>query len=314
MFTVKNWFMVAAAFAFSTAAWAQTKPTVGILFKNRVGYWALAEKGAVAAGQELGVNVLVKGAPSVDNPSWQVTLLHALLEQKPDVLVISPTRLDLLEPVVKEAIARGTKIVGFDAAPWENIVTVSIEPDRIGVAQAAAGVFAPLVTDGDEVVVYRNNQSDLPVVEREELLIRELKALRPNLVVRADIYANSGGMDAKETSTFVLKKYPQTKAIISTSTAGSLAMLDTLQAQNLAGKIKLVGFGTNLDPKAAQALESGVLDAWVAQLPYDTGRLCVTTATAIIRGENVPKVVKEVPLVVTRKNLHDPKIQALLKL
>jgi ribose transport system substrate-binding protein len=314
MFTVKSWFMAAAAFAFSAAAWAQTKPTVGILFKNRVGYWALAEKGAVAAGQEFGVNVLVKGAPSVDNPSWQVTLLHALLEQKPDVLVISPTRLDLLEPVVKEAIARGTKIVGFDAAPWENIVTVSIEPDRVGVAKAAAEVFAPLVADGDEVVVYRNNQSDLPVVEREELLIHELKALRPNLVVRADIYANSGGMEAKATSTFLLKKYPQAKAIISTSTAGSLAMLDTLQTQNLAGKIKLVGFGTNLDAKTAQALESGALDGWVAQLPYDTGRLCVNTAAAIIRGENVPKVVKEMPLVVTRKNLHDPKIQALLKL
>lgn len=298
----------------ATTAFADSKPTVGILFKNRVGYWALAEKGAVAAGEEAGVNVVVKGPPSVENPSWQVTLLHALLAQKIDVLVISPTRLDVLEADVKQAMANGAKIISFDCAPWENLVTVSIEPDRVGVAKAAAAALARTVADGDEVIVFRNNQSDIPVVEREQLLIQELKALRPNLVIHADVYANSSGTDPKEAAAFALSKYAQAKAVISTSTNGTMAMLDTLTAKQLAGKMKFVGFGTNLNPVAAQAIENGAMDGWVAQLPFDTGRLCVTTAAAVARGENVPKVIKEQPLVVTRDNLHEPKVQALLKL
>jgi ribose transport system substrate-binding protein len=304
----------AAALCATGNAVAQSKPTVGILFKNRVGYWALAERGAVVAGEELGLNVVVKGPPSVENPSWQLTLLRALADQKIDVLVISPTRLELLEPEVKQVIAHGTKIVSFDAAAWENLVTVSIEPDRVGIAKAAAAVFVKSLGETDEVLVFRNNQSDIPVVEREQLLIQEIKALRPNLIIRADIYANSSGSDAVTSAGFALTKYPQIKAVISTSTNGTMAMLETLQTRNLAGKIKLVGFGTNLDPKAAQALEAGAMEGWVAQLPFDTGRLCVTTAAALIRGEKVPPVVKEQPLVVTRDNLHDAKVQALLKL
>lgn len=304
---------VALSFAIGSVD-AQTKPTVGILFKNRVGYWALAEHGAVAAGEELGLNVIVKGPPSVENPSWQVTLLHALEKDKIDVLVISPTRLDLLEPEVKQAIARGMKIVAFDAEPWESFVTASIEPDRLGIAQTAAETITKTVNDGDEVIVFRNNQSDIPVVEREQLLIREMKSLRPNLVVHADVYANSSGSDAKTSAEFALSKYPHSKGIISTSSNGTMAMLEVLQARGLAGKIKFVGFGTNLDPKAAQALESGAMDGWIAQLPFDTGRLCVTTAAALIRGEKLPAVVKEKGLVITRENLHDPKVQGLLKL
>jgi ribose transport system substrate-binding protein len=315
MFTPKMraFLCLTMAVAAATAS-AESKPTVGILFKNRIGYWALAEKGAVAAADEAGVNVVVKGPPSVENPSWQVTLLRALLAQKIDVLVISPTRPDLLAADVKQAMANGAKIVSFDCSPWENIVSVSIEPDRIGVAKAAAAALAKTVSDGDEVIVFRNNQSDIPVVEREQLLIQELKALHPNLVIHADVYANSTGSDPKQSAAFALEKYTQAKAVISTSTNGTMAMLDTLSAKQLAGKVKLVGFGTNLSPAAAAAIEGGAMDGWVAQLPFDTGRLCVSTAAALARGETLPKVIKEQPLVVTRENLHDPKIQALLKL
>lgn len=295
-------------------AWGQNKPTIGVLFKNRVGYWALAEKGALAAGEELGASVVVKGAPSVANPGWQVTLLHSLVEQKFDVLVVSPVKTDVLDAEVKQAAAKGAKIVTFDAPEWEDTVTASVLPDTEGVVESASKTFASFVGDTDEVVIFRNNQGDLPVVRREDAIIQHLKQLKQGLVIRADIYASTDGADPKESAAFVLTKYPQAKAILSTGSAGTMAMFDLLQAKKLAGKVKFMGFGTNLNPKVAQALDDGTMQGWVAQLPYDVGYLCVSTAISVAQGKPVPKVVKEKSLIVTRENLNDPKVQALLKL
>jgi len=303
-----------AALVVAATVSAQEKLTVGVLFKNRTGYWGLAEKGALAAGQDLGVNVVVKGAPSVSNPSWQVTLLHTLIEQKVNALVISPVKADLLEADVKQAVAQGTKIVAFDAVSWKDLATVSIEPDREGVAKLAAQTFSSFVGDSDEVIIFRNNQGDVPVVQREEMLIRELKLLRPGLTIRADVYASTDGADPKESAAFAVGKYPKATAILSTGTQGTMAMLTVLGEKSLAGKVKLVGFGTNLNAQAAEAIKTGAMSGWLAQLPYDLGYNCVASAVSLLQGKTVEKIVKERPLVVTRENLNDPKVQSLLKL
>jgi ribose transport system substrate-binding protein len=306
--------LVALIAGAASRAWADSKPTVGVLFKSRTGFWALAEKGALAAGEELGVQVVVKGAPSMSNPAWQVNLLKSLIEQKLDALVVSPVKVDTLDAELRQAVSQGTKLVAFDVPSWSDIASVSIEPDRVGVAKGAAKTMVALVEGNDEVILFRNNQRDLPVVQREEMLIQEIKHLRPDLVIHADVYANTAGVEAGESASFALSKYPKAKAILSTSTQGTMAMLDVLKAKALEGKIKLVGFGTNLNPRAADAIEAGIMDGWVAQLPYDLGYQCVASAAAVIRGKDIPKTLKDPSLIVTRDNLHEPKVQALLKL
>ncbi len=306
--------MLLLAAAALCPAHAQTKPVIGVLLKNRVGYWALVEKGALAAGRDLGVDVIVRGPPSVANPTWQLALLRTLTAQKIDALVVSPVDPALLEPEVRSVMARGTKLVTFDAPQWSSFANLSIGSNHEAVTSAAANLFASLVGDGDEVIVLRNNQADIPVVKREELLIQKLRALRPNLTIHAEIFASTVAGEERERSRIALEKYPDSKAIISTGTQGTMAMLDVLAEKGLAGKIRFVGFGSNLNPKAEQAIRAGTLDGWIAQLPFDLGYNWITAATALIRGQEVPNAMEDASMVVTRKNIDDAKVQSLLKL
>jgi len=87
-----------------------------------------------------------------------------------------------------------------------------------------------------------------------------------------------------------------------------------LQQKGLAGKIKFVGFGFNLNAEVAAAIESGAMQGWIAQLPQEVGRKGVETALAMLKGQKMPAVVNTDFLVITKDNLKDPKVQALLNL
>ncbi len=298
----------------ASSAWADGKPVIGVLLKNRVGYWSAVEKGALAAGQDLGAEVVVKGPPSVANPTLQLALLKSLEARKLDALVVSPINPALLEPEVRALAARGTKLVTFDAPGWAGFANISIGSNHEAITAQAVGVFATLVSGHDEVVVLRNNQADLPVVRREELLLQKLHLARPNLVVHSEIFASTVAGEEAERARTALEQYPGVRAVLSTGTAGTMAMLEALKEKGLAGKVRFVGFGTNLNAKAEQAIRSGALDGWVAQLPFDLGYNWIKAAAALVAGRSSDAASEDTSMVVTRANLDDPKVRSLLKL
>jgi ribose transport system substrate-binding protein len=93
-----------------------------------------------------------------------------------------------------------------------------------------------------------------------------------------------------------------------------MAMLQVLQEKKITGSIKLVGFGFNLTPEIAAALENGAISGWVAQLPKDIGSKGVSTALSLLRGEPVPAIVYTDHLIITKSNLKDSRVQLLLAL
>jgi ABC-type sugar transport system substrate-binding protein len=89
-------------------------------------------------------------------------------------------------------------------------------------------------------------------------------------------------------------------------------MLRLLEARKAGGPIPFVGFGFDLNPAVAAALADGTMQGWVAQLPADVGYQGVAAALALTRGEAVAPNVATAFIAVTRANLHEPRIEALL--
>jgi ribose transport system substrate-binding protein len=56
------------------------------------------------------------------------------------------------------------------------------------------------------------------------------------------------------------------------------------------------------------------LQGWIAQLPQEVGRKGVETAVALLKGQKMPAEAYTDCLVITKNNLKDPKVQALLSL
>ena len=87
-------------------------------------------------------------------------------------------------------------------------------------------------------------------------------------------------------------------------------MLNTLEQNNLVGKIHFVGFDTN--PELIEALKKGEIDALVSQNPTKIGYEGVKACVDYIKGIAQQPVQDSGAQLITRDNLNTPEVQKLL--
>lgn len=304
----------AVLLSIASAAGLAAAPKVGVLLKGRSAFWSAVEKGAIEAGQKSGAEVIVKAPVSESDVSVQVQLVNALAGQGIEALVIAPGNKDALSGPVAALAAKGVKIIVIDSPLAGGVGTVFIGTDHLAAGEAAGKLLGTLVGDADEVSFLKHAQGGGATGQREEGALATLRAAHPKIRVYGDIYASSEKDGETEKANLLLATHPGTKAILATGTPGTLAMLRVLQEKKLGGTIKLVGFGFNLNPEVAAAIESGAMQGWIAQLPKEVGAKGVASALAVLKGETVAPVVHTDFVVITKDNLKDPAVQALLAL
>lgn len=296
-----------------TASWAAPAIKIGALLKDRSpGFWQYAEQGIIDAAQKLGAEVIIKAPPTVMDVGAQFRLLAALEAEKIDVLIIAATNPDQFEAPIAALVAKGIKVVALDTPLKDGLAHAFVGADQSAVGETAARLFASIIGDHDEVALLRNNSLDRTVIERERKFFAIMKVLRPSAVLHSEVYASSEKDSEVEQVRLLLGKHPGTKAIFASATRGTLATVKVARENGLAGKIKIVGFGTYLPADAVRGFEDGLLVGWVAQQPKDGGCKAAELAVALVKGESVPAVVRPNFTVVTQENFSTPAVQALL--
>ena len=93
---------LAVALSFTTAALAQDKLTIALIpGLTTDGFYITMHRGAQAAADALGVELVFQGAPDF-NPVTQVPVLDAVIARAPDAILIAPTdKVQLVEPLRK---------------------------------------------------------------------------------------------------------------------------------------------------------------------------------------------------------------------
>lgn len=290
----------------------QAGPKIGVLLKGRSPFWASMEKGALDAGAKLGAEVTVKAPASEADVSVQIQLLNGMAAQGYEAIVIVPANKDALAAPVAAVAAKGIKVVVLESPLAGDKWPAFVVTDHASAGEAAGGLLASLVSESDEVSFLNSSQTNSATTAREKAALAKFREQRPKNVVHADIYASAEAGAEPEKARLLLTQYPATKAVFSSGTAGTLAMLKVLQEQKLAGSVKLVGFGFNLTPDVASAISEGRMHGWIAWQPRELGARGVQTALALTKGESVSAVVQTDFVVVTPANLKEAKVQALL--
>lgn len=295
-----------------TAPLVQAGPKVGILLKAKTGFWDTAEKGARTAAAELGAEIVAKAPQSESEIGAQIQMLNTLVDQGCEAIVIAPSSKDALVDPVAAAVAKGVKVVVVDTRLARDVAPVFVGTDQAEAGRAAGRFVAGLVADGDVVCLFRHNQTSGATEQRELGALEALRSARPGVALHASIYASSEkGMETARAN-FLLTQQPTVKAILASGTPGSMAMLHVLGDHGLAGKVHFVGFGYNLNKTVFDAIDSGAMDAWIAQLPGEVGRVAVKAAVALTKGEAVEPVITTRFEVITKENLREPAIHALM--
>lgn len=303
----------------AVASWAASPRAlgaakVGLLVTDQSYFWREVERGARSAADMLQVELTVKTAPNTTG-GIQAKLTAALIEQPMDVLILNPnpTFIDQSIPLISAAVNKGLLVVAIDSPMPSGLGKAFVGQDQGAMSQAAAELFISCISDGDEVAILR--VPNVPsLTDREKTVLEALHAKRSKSAVRINIYASPSARvaDQAEQAKVLLATYPNLKAVFTSYSAATLGMMQAMKDPKIDGHAKLVGFGVSISPEVVEAIDNGVLKGWVAQNPQEVGRQAVEAAVALVQGKDVPAKYVDF-LVITAENVHDQKIQALLK-
>ena len=125
-------------------------------------------------------------------------------------------------------------------------------------------------------------------------------------------YAGTSAGEALQKSQNLLQKFGnRVTGVFAVNESSADGMFAALQENNLAGKVKFVGFDPN--ERMVAALSENQLHGIVLQDPVKMGYLAVKTMVAHLEGETVDKRVSTGEYVATPENMSGEEISRLLK-
>lgn len=260
--------------------------TIGIMPKLvGIDFFNAVEKGALEAGQELGVNVVYDG-PVTNDVTRQSAMVGTWVTRGFDAICIAPNDPVAIAPVLQKARSRGVDVIAYDAdaeptardyfvnqATYDAIARTLVETMVEGIGPEGRYIYLT----GSLTAVNQNIW-----MERMEDYIAENY---PNLVNVSETPKASEEDQALATQVTIdiLKTYPDLDGIFAMTTVALPGAAEALVKENAADRIYLTGLST---PNTMRDyVKQGVVRKFVLWNPVDLGYLAIHTAHAVLTGE-----------------------------
>lgn len=267
--------------------------------------------GAQAAADERGVALNVQAGEKWD-ASIQTTLLNAVVQSKPDAILIAPNdRVAMIAPL-RDAKDAGIAIFTVDTfIEDDSIAIANIASDNVLGGNMAADELATLISETGKVYVQNTIAGTSTTDQRLQGFEEEIKKY-PNIEYVGVDYNNDDPTTAASQTSAKLQANPDLAGIFGTNLFSAQGAAAAVKEAGKTGEIKIVGFDAG--PQQVADLENGVVDALIAQHPYDIGYQAVNLAADYLLDGKEPaeKTITTGYSTVTRDNLNDPDIKKYL--
>jgi ribose transport system substrate-binding protein len=289
--------------------------TIPIIVKDTTSfYWQIVLAGARAAGKDLGVKVPELGAQSESDINGQISILENAVAGKPAAVVISPTEFKALGKPVDEA-AKSVPVIGIDSGADSKafisfLTTDNVQGGRIAADGLAAAIKAMSGKDSGDIAIITSLPGVGSLDQRREGFLDQIKTKYPNLKVIADKYADGQATTGLNMMTDLITANPTLVGVFASNLIMAQGVGQAIAENKLGDKIKVIGFDS--DDKTVGFLKEGALAGLVVQDPYRMGYDGIKTALAASKKEKVEANVDTGANLVTKANMADPKIDALI--
>lgn len=265
---------------------------IAIVPKDATNPWFVRmEQGVKKYAEETGMNVYQKG-PAETDATMQAQVIQDLIAQGVDAIGVVPVDPGAIEPVLKEARDAGIVVVTHEGASQENTM-YDIEAfnneqygafimDNLAKAMGEEGVYTTMV--GHITNASHNEWADGAVKHQKEKYPKMTL-----LEAEPRVESQDNGEDAYLVAKEVMKKYPEVKGILGTSSFDAPGVARAIGELGLTGKVFTAGTGM---PEAnKQILENGTVSALTLWDPADAGYAMAMLATKILNGEQIEEGV-----------------------
>lgn len=291
------------------------KKTIAVIPKGTTHvFWKTVEAGARQAATELGVNINWQGPLKEDDRGQQIGLVEQFISNNVNGIVLAPLDATALQEPVAAANAKRIPIVIFDSPlngeAGRDFVSLVATDNKKG-GQLAGDELARLIGGKGKVVLLRYTVGSASTEQREAGFLEAMAKHADIQVLEKNRYGGATVGEAQQTSENLLDKLKQADGVFCPNESTTQGMLNVLQANGLAGKVKFIGFDTS--PSLVDAMRNNLIHATVAQNPRKMGYLAVKTMVDHLNGTQVPPSVDTGCALVTKENLDTPEIKSILQ-
>jgi len=266
--------------------------------------------GAQAAADELGVNLTVQGPEKFD-ATLQTPLLNAVVQSKPDAILIAPNDRTAMIAPIQDAIDAGIPVFTVDTFIESDIAIANIASDNVLGGKMAAESLAELIGETGKVWV-SNVKPGISTTDQRQQGFEEGIKEYPNINYLGAEYNNDDPTTAASQTAAILQSNPDLAGIFGTNLFGAEGAATAVREAGLQDQVKIVGFDAG--PKQVADLKQGIVNSLIAQHPYDIGNTAVKMAVDYLSTGTAPaeKVVTTGYTVVTADNIADPDVARYL--
>lgn len=254
-------------------------------------FFVKLSEGAQAAADEAGVKLITVDAG--DDAAKQTSDVEDLISKNVSVLIVNPVDSDAIAPAVKDAVAKGLKVISVDRVVNGVDVDCQIASDNVAGAEMATEYLAELVGEGAKVAELQGVPGASATIDRGEGFHNVADEKLDVVSSQTANFNRAEGMTVMEN---VLQSASDVKGVFAHNDEMALGALEAVAGKD----IQIVGFDATDD--AVAAVKDGKMAATVAQQPDKMGETAVNTAISLINGESVEKSIPVEVTLITKEN------------
>jgi ribose transport system substrate-binding protein len=307
------------ATVFVSATFAAQKPyKIALIIKaTDSDFWQYVIVGGTNYGLEHPdvAKVTSYGPPSEADIDKQVAIVEDVISSSPDAIVIASTSSDATVPALEKAVAKGIAVITIDnKVNTEKVHSFLATNNRVGGALAADKMLeamkaAKIAPKGKVAIV--SAMAGIQVLDnRDAGFTEQMKKIAPEIEVLAPRYVDNDIIKALGVAEDLITANKDLIGIFADNNHTGDGVSRVVTEQKLQDKLMVTAFDS--DPEEVKALESGSIKALILQDPYGMGYKGCDFAAQVLDGKQVPKYVDTGATAVTKENMKQEDIKALL--
>lgn len=243
-------------------------------------FFVTLSEGAKEKAKEEGAELIVVDAG--DESAKQASDIEDLISKNISVLIVNPVDSDAVAPAVKDAVAKGIKVISVDRVVNGVDVDCSIASDNVAGAEAVTEYLVSLIGEGAKVAEIEGVSGASATIDRGAGFHNIADDKLDVVSSQTANFNRSEGMTVMEN---MLQADPDIKAVFAHNDEMALGAVEAIGSRD----IIVVGFDATDDAQAA--IKEGKMAATVAQKPDLMGATAVETALKILNGETIEKEI-----------------------
>lgn len=273
-------------------------------------FWLSVQAGAMAAGKELGVEVLWNGPAQETEYDRQIQIVDSMIARRVDGIAVAAAERKALVQSIERAASLGIPVTVFDSGVDTTNYLTFIATDNHEAGRLAARELAKLLNQKGRIAMLMHTPGSASTMDRERGFEEAIAKEFPDIHIVARQYGLSDRAKAMGATENILTAHPDLEGLFASSEPSSVGASLAIKARGLGGKLKFVAFDSS--EGMIEDLKAGVINAMVVQDPYKMGFDAVRSLVDKLHGKTPPKRVDLPAQVIEKQDLDKDDVKKLL--